>query len=317
MTLLNELLKIVNKTKAENVNLYLISKPKNKEDFEVFNTITMNNKINKDMLDIIQKQLSNNLEKENFEIIEYNPLFEDKSIVQKISCNELTLLPKFIEEINLDCETYEQEKLKKGHQLWIAVIVIDNGSKKIYAFQKLRSKLLMENKKYFVSFGSKKINRFEKPLLQLERYMDCICLLENETLENDMYIFNKTFFEMIFGFEKKVKKENIEKISKLQNDVDFDENLLDLPALYHKIENNQRHIKKLYVILNNDTFKYLNEENIQKIEEKCNIIFNRESGKLRIQDNEDVKKILNFLNDDFLEGIISQKAFLTSNKIDL
>lgn len=86
---------------------------------------------------------------------------------------------------------------------------------------------------------------------------------------------------------------------------------------YYKVENNKNHLKKLYVILKNDSFRYLTNENIEKIENKSNIKFNRPTGKLELETNDDVKKILNFLNDDFLEGIVSEKPFLTSNKKDI
>ena len=52
-----------------------------------------------------------------------------------------------------------------------------------------------------------------------------------------------------------------------------------------------------------------------KIKVTSNLIGQQE--KLELETNENVKKILNFLNDDFLEGIVSEKPFLSSNKRDI
>ena len=52
-----------------------------------------------------------------------------------------------------------------------------------------------------------------------------------------------------------------------------------------------------------------------KIKVTSNLIGQQE--KLELETNENVKKILNFSNDDFLEGIVSEKPFLSSNKRDI
>lgn len=315
---MRELLKKINKADINNVNLYLFSKPRNKEKFEVFSTIIDKDNVKIDMKSIIENQIRNYVSNENYEIYEYNPIFEDKTIVQKINCNELEYLPKFIDKLDLDCPVYDENDLKPGHELWLYSIVIDDGKEQIISFQKIRSRTLLKNEKYWISFGNKKIKRFEEPLLQLEQKMDCICILEKNTEITDqvMYIFDKHQFESIFGFEKKFKKEIQEMLNNLETK-EYDTNLLNLTKLYQKVENNKNHLKKLYVILKNDSFRYLNEENIKKIEDKSRIKFNRATEKLELNTNDDVKKILNFLNDDFLEGIISEKPFVTSNKRDI
>lgn len=314
---MNELLKKINESDINNINLYLFSKPRNKEKFYVYSTIIDEDNVRNDMKQILKKQILNKVTDENFELIEYNPMLEDKTIVQRINCNELEFLPKFIEKIGLECPIYEND-LKTGHELWLYVIVIDDGNEQIMAFQKIRSKTLLKNEKYWLFFGNRKIKRFEDPLLQLERKMDCVCILEKdkEITNQTMYIFDKYQFESIFGFEKKFKKEIQDMLKNLER-TGYDENLINLPQLYQKVENNKYHLKKLYVILKNDSFGYLNEENIRKVEDKSRIKFNRPTGKIELNTNDDVKKILNFLNDDFLEGIISEKPFVTSNKRDI
>lgn len=314
---MHELLKKINKSDINNVNLYLFSKPRNKEKFEVFSTIIDDDNIRTDMIQILKNQILNYVSNENYELIEYTPLFEDKTIVQTINCNELEFLPKFIDEICLDCLVYNKNDMKPGHELWLYVIVIDDGIKQIIAFQKIRSKTLLKNEKYLLSMD-KKIKRINKPLLQLEQKIDCICMLDkdNEITDQKMYIFDKYQFEFIFGFEMKFRKEIQHMLKNLER-TGYDKNLINLSQLYQKVENNKNHLKKLYVILKNDSFRYLNEENIKKIEEKCGIKFNRPTGKIELNTHEDVKKILNFLNDDFLEGIISEKTFVSSNKRDI
>lgn len=315
---MQELLKKIYQSEINNFNLYLFSKPRNKEKFEVFSTIIDEDNVKIDMKKILENQIRNYVSNENYEIYEYNPILEDKTIVQKINCNELEYLPKFINKICLDCAVYDEKDMQPGHELWLYAIVIDDGKEQIIAFQKIRSKTLLKNEKYWISFGGKKIKRFEEPLLQLEQKMDCICCLEKnkEIIGQLMYIFDKHQFELIFGFEKKFRKEIQEMLKNLESN-GYDTNLINLSQLYQKVQNNKNHLKKLYVILKNDSFRYLNEENIKKIEDKCGIKFSRPTGKIELNTHDDVKKLLNFLNDDFLEGIISEKPFVTSNKRDL
>lgn len=314
---MHELLKKINKSEINNVNLYLFSKPRDKKKFSVFSTIIKEDNVKIDMKKIIENQIRNHVENED-NIYEYNPIFDNKSIIQKINCNELEFLPKFINKIGLECKVYDEKKLDKGHKLWLFVIVIDDGSEQIIAFQKIRTKTLLKNEKYRILFDNG-IKRFEEPLLQLEQKMDCICILKKnaDITHQIMYIFDKYWFELIFGFEEKFRREIQDKLKNFENEQTYDTNLIDIDQLYKKVENNSNHLKKLYVILKNDNFKYLNEENIKKVENKSKIKFNRPTGKIELNTNEDVKKILNFLNEDFLESIISEKPYVVSNKIDI
>ena len=191
---------------------------------------------------------------------------------------------------------------------------MDDGENKIFSFQKIRNKTFLENKKINLILNGN-LEKFDKPLLPLESKIDCICSLNDDN--PIMYIFHNYYFEQIFGFEEKFRNEIKEKLEKFENRTDKSVKL-DVKKLFSKIENNKRSLKKLYMILNNDNYNYLTEENIRKIEEKSeNIKFNRSNGELHLDEFEDVKKILNLLNDDYLEGILSQKPFKTSNKIDL
>ena len=148
---MQELLNRINQSDINDINLYLFSKPRIKENFEVFSTIIDDDEVKKEMKYILRNQIRNSISNENYELIEYNPLFEEKGIVQYINCEELEYLPKFIDNISLDCDVYYEKKLKKGHELWMAVIVIDNGKEKILSFQKLRSKTLLKNEKILFS----------------------------------------------------------------------------------------------------------------------------------------------------------------------
>ena len=315
MMTMNNILENIYKIKPKHINLYFFSKSKNRNEYNVFSTNIGNLDIVSEIKNAIHNQIHNYLvDDETENPIDYNPIIEDKNIVQKIECNEINLLPQFIEDLEREPVLYNQTKLKKGHSLWLIAIMMDDGENKILAFQKIRNKTFLENKKINLCIDNK-IEKFDKPLLPLENKIDCICSLKNKSF---MYIFNKYYFEQIFGFEEKFKSEIKEKLEELKNNNDESLVKLDVDELYSKIENNQRSLKKLYVILHNNNFKYLTEENMQKIEYKSeNIKFNRSNGKLHLNEYEDIKKILNLLNDDYLEGILSQKPFRTSNKMDL
>lgn len=312
---MDNLLKKIWKMKPEYLNLYLFSKSKKKDDFEVFSTKISDLEMLQDIKTMIHEQINDYITNdETDEPIDYNPLINDKNIAQKIELKELRLLPKFIEEINRDPILYNRTELGKGHSLWVIAIVIDDGENRILALQKIRNKTFLENKKFNLIIEGM-IEKFDRPLLPLEKGIDCICLLDND--DSLMYIFHNYYFEQIFGFEEKFRSEIKKRLDEFEHREDKSIKL-DVEKLYLKIENNQRSLKKLYMILNNNNFNYLTEENMRKIEEKTeNIKFNRSNGELHLDEFEDVKKILNLLNDDYLEGILSQKPFKTSNKIGL
>lgn len=313
---MNNLLEKVFNMETKHVHLFFLSKSDKRDDFEVFST-NPDSEIRSEVKILIHKQIANYLSDDECEPpIEYSPIFDDNSIVQKIDCGELKLLPNLIDKINVKSPIYDKTKLRKGHKLWLVAILMDDGIDKILSLQKIRSRTLLESKKTCWSIDEK-ISKFENQLLVLDDKIDCICLLENEDLSNQtMYIFHKYYFEQIFGFEEKFKKEIKNMLDELEID-DESSIKLDLEKFYSKIENNSRSLKKLYVILNNKNFNYLTEENIEKIETKSkDLKFNRSNGFLKLDSYDDIKKILNLLNDDYLEGILSQKPFKTSNKVD-
>ena len=313
--MMNDILKKVNNMKPKYLNLYLFSKAKSKMEYEVFSTKSTDLEMLSDLKTAIHSQIHDYIVNEETENpIDYNPLINDKNIVQKIECSELHKLSEFVEDIERDPILYTETALTKGHSLWIIAIVMDDGENKIFSFQKIRNKTFLENKKINLILNGN-LEKFDKPLLPLESKIDCICSLNDDN--PIMYIFHNYYFEQIFGFEEKFRNEIKEKLEKFENRTDKSVKL-DVKKLFSKIENNKRSLKKLYMILNNDNYNYLTEENIRKIEEKSeNIKFNRSNGELHLDEFEDVKKILNLLNDDYLEGILSQKPFKTSNKIDL
>lgn len=312
---MNDILKKIHNMKEKQLNLYLFSKAKNKRDYEVFSTKITDLEMLSDIKTFIHNQIHDYIINEETETpMNYNPLINNKNIVQKIECSELHRLTEFIEDIERDPILYTKTTLRKGHSLWIIAIMMDDGENRILALQKIRNKTFLNNEKTSLILDEN-IRKFDKPLLPLENKIDCICSLDDDN--PIMYIFHNYYFEQIFGFEEKFRREIKEKLDDIES-ANNKSLQLDVKKLYSKIENNQRSLKKLYVILNNDNFNYLTEENIKKIEEKSkNIKFNRSNGKLHLDEFEDVKKILNLLNDDYLEGILSQKAFRTSQKIDL
>lgn len=109
---MQELLNKVTQSDMNDINLYLFSKPRKRENFEVFSTI-IDDEVKKDMKHILQDQIRNYITNDNYETIDYNPLFEEKGIVQFIKCDELEYLPKFMDKICLDCVVYDEKKLKK------------------------------------------------------------------------------------------------------------------------------------------------------------------------------------------------------------
>ena len=231
---MNKLLEKIYNINTKYVHLYFISKSDKKETFEVFST-KPDTDILSDIKADIHSQINDYISNDYNEPIDYDPIFEDKTIVQRIDCEELTLLPKFINKINITCPVYDEMDLKKGHKLWLVAIVMDDGEDKVLALQKIRSRTLLDSEKIGLAIDDK-IKRVDRPILVLENKIDCICLLENNKLENQvMYIFHKYYFEQIFGFEEKFKRY----VEKMLNEVEVgdDESItLNVDTLYSKIE---------------------------------------------------------------------------------
>lgn len=234
--IMNNILEKVYNIKPKHVNLYLFSKAKSKIDYEVFSTKITDLEMLSELKTNIHNQIHDYITNEETEDpIDYNPLINGKHIVQKIECDELQRLSEFIEDIERDPILYSKTKLSKGHSLWTIAIVMDDGENKILAFQKIRNKTFLENDKMKLIVGEN-IKKFNEPLLPLENKIDCICSLEEDN--PIMFIFHNYYFEQIFGFEEKFRREIKEKLDKFESRTDKSVKL-DVKKLFSKVENNQ------------------------------------------------------------------------------
>ena len=297
-----------------NVNFYLITRnKKDKSDINIFQT-KAEKSVGEYIYDIVINQLGEYLNNEDYSKCEYCPITKyDKFTVEYISLGELTKLDDF-QHLLFSSQSHMIFKgnLEENQELWISLFVFEftDGTdiRRIIAFQKIRSNKSLNNKKLF-SFNQEKLYKIDNSILSIEERVDCIFMDEI----NQMFIFNKYYFELMFGFEEKFKAEIQEKL-KIFEENDEINSILDLRKFYKKIENNRNHLKKLYKIIKDDKFYLLDEENITKIEKKCNIKIEKEEGVIKLS-HDNIRKILAMLNEDYLESILTEDSYLTANKI--
>lgn len=295
------------------VNFYLLSRnKKDKSDINIFQTKT-DQSVGEYIFSIVKNQLNEYLNDEDYAKVEYCPVTKyNKFAVEYILLDELHRLSEFQRLLSSPhSHMIYKGNLEENHELWISLFVFEftegNTIRKITAFQKIRSKKTLT--KNLFSIRNDELYKINNSILSIEDKIDCI-FMDNMS---EMFIFNKYFFELMFGFEEKFKKE-IKESLKIFEENDEINSILDINKFYDKIENNRNHLKKLYKVIKDNKLYLLNEENIIKTEEKCNIKIEKEGGFLKLS-HDNIRKILAMLNEDYLESILSDDSYLTSNKI--
>lgn len=324
MDLLKNMIHIVNQVESNKVGLYLLFKSKSKKDnipkWEIRKMKT-DDRLANDILSINKDFLSFIINQNSLEVIDYSPgPNTDKNIVEK---SNVEYLPKFEEIKDLldrNATTLPSNPQIKNYKPIAYIMKLDsfiNGvhEKSIVTFQYLVNQNTLKKGKFFGKYDDT-FRRIENDLFYIGVTLDAV-YCENKLNDDSlyMYIFNKQHIDWIFGFGEIFKEEictifdrNKEKYNEI---IDVDDFINFVLADYH-------FVRKTYNVLANGNFdKYFKKETILKVEKEANISkLEWDSEKLIVNDD-NVKKILRIVNEDYLKSVVSDNVYMSLSKTSI
>lgn len=298
------------KTKLENLSFYVLVRDKNKK----YDVCLAN--LNSDARNVIFENLKEQLYNYSYTInIPFSPT--NKTIKGHIECinqvdvdNLDNILNKFDGENAEDLKTFDYDN--QSYEAWAFIVSIalnetnENGfTKKIVSFQKARTSELFKNKNllgFIREEGSYSNFDNNKNMLTVGKTMDCILN------DGKVYIFNHYNFELIFKFLQKY--ENF--ILKTLKNVKLEEDIIDYTKLFNIIESNTPYLKKLYNAITEEKLSLITSERILFLREKGYVHIPVENGEVVMNNQEDVKKIIKVLEQDYLKDPILDEKFETT-----
>lgn len=138
-----------------------------------------------------------------------------------------------------------------------------------------------------------------------------------DSTEKLIYIFNNRQFDWLFGFLDEFKEELITYFQNIDEEI---KEMIDVEEFARYVANDYIFLRKTYNSMKNGNFNnYFNEETIEKVEEVAPITkLKRSKNDNKIIINDDnVKKILNIVNEDYLRSIVSENLFQSLNKTNI
>ena len=315
------MIQIMNRVESDNVSLYLLfkinNKTKNLPKWEIRKMKTTDD-LAKDILTINKDFLKSIIKQKSLEVIEYSPgPNTDKNIVEKSNVDNL---PKFDEIQNLLSRTATvlPSNSKVTYYKPIAYIMkLDtfiNGSheKSIITFQYLVQQNTLKKGKVISRFDDT-FRRVENDLFYMGPTLDAL-YCENKMLVEpiNMYIFNKQHIDWIFGFGEFFKEE-IRTIFE-ENDSKYDK-LINIGEFTNFVLADYQFVRKTYKVLKNGNFdKYFKKETISKVEKEANISKLKWKNEKLVVNEDNVKKILNIVNEDYLKSVVSDTVYRSLSK---
>lgn len=128
----------------------------------------------------------------------------------------------------------------------------------------------------------------------------------------NMYIFNKRHIDWIFGFGE-VFKEEIRSI--LDENKEKYGKLIDVDEFSNFVLADYQFVRKTYKVLKNKNFDtYFNKETISNVEKEAKISKLKWKNQKLVVNEDNVKKILDIVNEDYLKSVVSDNVFRSLSK---
>lgn len=321
MNVLKNMIHIMNQVESDNVSLYLLfklyDKTKNLPKWEIRKMKTTVD-LAEEVLKINKDFLKSTINQKALEVIDYSPgPNTDKNIVERSNVENL---PKFDEIQDLlrrnSRELPSNSKVTYykpiSYIMQLDTFINGNHEKSIITFQYLVQQKTLKKGRIIHKFGDT-FKKMENDLFYIGSTLDAL-YCENKMLVEpiDMYIFNKQHIDWIFGFGEVFKEEirtifneNNKKYNKLININDFTNFVLS----------DYQFVRKTYKVLKNGNFdKYFKKETISKVEKEANISKLKWENEKLVVDEDNVKKILNIVNEDYLKSVVSDTVYRSLSK---
>lgn len=324
METFKKMIHIIKRVESDNVSLYLLFKNNNTKQnhlpkWAIYKMKTTTD-LSKDILNINTNFLKKTINIKSLDIVEYSPGPNTDNIVEKSNVDNL---PKFneIKDLLTRTATPLPTNSKVKYYKPIAYIfkldtfINDIHEKSIVTFQYLVQQNTLK-KGRIIGRSDDTFRRMENDLYYIGPNLDalyCENIINNEEIY--MYIFNKQHIDWIFGFGD-VFKEEIKTIFN-ENEEKYGK-IINVNDLTNFVLADYQFVRKTYKVLKNGSFeKYFNKETILKVEKEAKISKLKWESEKLVVNEENVKKILNICNEDYLKSVVSDNVFRSLSKTSI
>lgn len=317
---------INNNVEERNASLYILFKTTNNnpDKWEIRKMRSAENLI-RDLLELTGDFLSNLINNENLEVVNYQPgpnLGQD--YIEQIdieNVHDFEGIKNLVEE----CDIFFRDRLEITNYRPFAYVIKfevthenEDEDNSIFIFQHIQKQNSFRKGKILNRIQDT-YDSLSDELYFLSDKFDCLYYdFENNNEENlnKMFIFNKQHFDWIFGFEEVFKDEIRER---LYNGTEEFEDIIDFDAFAELVINNYQFVRKTYRLLDNENFNtYFNREILERVPCEAGIADLEWGTDDRLIVNENnAKKILNIVNEDYLKSIVSDTVFLSLSKTNI
>lgn len=291
-----------------NAHLFLINREKIGQEisFEVFKT-----EVSPDVSASFVQILVNRLDKINFtetNIVEYTIDGDFDEHLQYIKAENVPNFPNIYQAIDNHVNTPSFEGidplfLKK---LWSYAVTIEVGQEKLTFFRKYSKSKVLKGGLFALFFNAGHFSKIEdSEVFQFDEKVDCIFYKGN------IWIFQSTYFEQIFGYEEKYLLASAQTLQVLKSLPHFE----GFEILEESVAADSRKRKKLASILQNGYYASMNFETMKRIASNygLKVQFDNENEKIIIEPKT-AFEILKLLNDDYLRSEATSEKYEVPSK---
>ena len=311
---MDEIKNYLENAESEKVKLYFVERNKNQKTKEIsYNSLktTINVNIGKELIEVGLRQVIAIIEKKP-EYIEYGIIpYSDKKYVETIDKSDVPNLSQLIIQVSTpDLDIFEDSKT---NNIFGYIVKIENANETLFLFRKYAAKKLLEADKIAMRFNQGNFQKLNYQIMAIDTVYDAALILKEgeDSLQPQVFIFNRSTFESMFSFTDFYEKEINNNIKEINDMALFDnvEEFIDL------CKNNSVMIKKFARIMKAGEFNKMNKENAKYVKDKFNISweFNKDGEIVVNKDN--IWSVLRFLDDDHLHSEITDANYESHSKL--
>ena len=311
---MDEIKEYLENAEPGNVKLYFVERNKNQKTKEIsYNSLktTINVDISKELIEVALQQVKAIIEKKP-EYIEYGIMpYSDKKYVETIDKSDVPNLSQLIIQVSTpDLDIFEDSKTNK---IFGYIVKIENANETLFLFRKYTAKKLLEADKIPMKFNQGNFQKLNYQIMAIDTVYDAALILKEgeDSLQPQVFIFNRSKFESMFSFIDFYEKEINNNIKEISDMALFD----DVNEFIDLCKNDGRKIKKFARIIKAGEFSKMSKENAKYVKDKFNISweFNKDGEIVVNKDN--IWSVLRFLDDDHLHSEITDANYESHSKL--
>lgn len=311
---MDEIKEYLENAEPENVKLYFVERNKNQKTKEIsYNSLktTINVDISKELIEVALQQVKAIIEKKP-EYIEYGIMpYSDKKYVETIDKSDVPNLSQLIIQVSTpDLDIFEDSKT---NNIFGYIVKIENANETLFLFRKYATKKLLEADKIAMRFNQGNFQKLNYQIMAIDTVYDAALILKegDDSLQPQVFIFNRSKFESMFSFIDFYEKEINNNIKEISDMALFD----DVNEFIDLCINDGRKIKKFARIIKAGEFSKMSKENAIYVKDKFNISWEfNEDGEI-VVNKDNIWSILRFLDDDHLHSEITDANYESHSKL--